>query len=641
MTPLKHFHRFLFLFIFELLFFSNITTAQATSPTLDSLITVYESSSNPIKKTKLLLKICALPACQNLDLAYTYAQKACEEAQKTKMDSLIALARLTLAQVLYKMGRLRESEKNLYAAVPVFEKYHRSEKVALTKICFGIINRMRYKPDLALKFFKEALSMTKSKYLKIKVYDNLVQVYQSTGKYGQAFDCINQYSKIAHQLGDANKILNAHFLMAMLHVHQWDLQKSQDYLQKIVPLVKNPGAKYRLADIYHSTAVSLIQEEKYEAAASYNQKDLELRLDLGDKLGLASSFIHSSIINTKIKNFALALEHLKEGWRYSKSIDNSHQSMMVNYSILAFVLDSNNRKYDDAVLADFELKSLSELVQTLERTCNNTRDFCLSSNIQTLLLQHSLDNKDLEKAFMFQARLLALKDSIFAQRQQRSVSEFDFKLYTKNKEKELSNKARQIALLEKDQLENQAFLLFAAAAFLVLLLILILINSQRKQLKKEKELTDSQLENARLILRQKKLELSHFAQQIIYKNNLINQLETDIESRADVVSNNNQLEKIELLRQQTILTKEDWNKFKDVFSEVYPSFIDNVNEKFTKLTPAELRMFMLLKLLLSKQQIAGVLGISAESVRKAQYRLKKKLKLSHNEDLETFAQSFE
>lgn len=617
------------------------TSLFAKNTKLDSLQQIYDASDNPVQRTQLLHQICELPNCFNLELAYTYAQKAYEEAQKTDVDTLIAISQIKLATVQYKMGKLQESEANLNAAVPIFEQHHLTEKIALANNCFGITNGMRRNNQVALKHFTKALKTAQSDHLKLRIYNNLVQVYQSTGKYGQALDCINQYSSIAKALNDENKILNAHFLMAALYVRQRNLKKSQEYLDKIIPLVKSPRAKYRLADIYHNTAVSLIQSEKYTPALTYNQKALELREELNDKVGLINSYVNSGIIHTQTHNFPLALEHLKKGWEYNKESDNNHKSMIINYGILAFVLDSLNTAYDEGILKDFELNNINELIEQLEFNCSNSGDFCLSSSIHQLLLKYYVDNGDIKKAFVYQNRLIMLKDSIFAQSQRRSVSEFDFKLYTKDKEKELSDKAHKIAVLEKDQLEEQSFRLYGMGAFLILLAVLLLINSNRKQLQKEKELTAAQLENTQLVLLQKKQELNHFAQQIISKNKLIQQLEVDLESVNDHVPDDNQQEKIQLLRQQKILTQEDWDNFKSVFLQVYPSFMDKMNQKFDKLTPAELRMFMLLKLDLSKQQIAEVLGISAESVRKTKYRLKKKLQLGNEQDLEVFAKNFE
>lgn len=630
----------LFLSLFFLLGQSILVQAGPTPQ--DSLKRHYKKSSNPIERTQILLQLCSLPG-SSIDSIYFYAQEAYQEALSTSIDSLIATTKTQMAESLYKIGRLKESEQLLWEALPVFEKYQLAEKIALTHKNLGIVNGIARKNNTALQHFHQALDWTQKPRLQARIYSNLVQIYLCTYKHGLAFDAINAYQNLAHQLGDSTYLVNANFLMASLYLRQRDLEQVQKYIQALAPLIQVPKYKHRLANLYHNTAVILIEEKDYSQAEQYNEMALQLHSALGDKITLARSYINSSIIHTHMQRFTLALEALEKGWLYSKNIDNSHQDMMLNYSILSFVLDSLNSSYDLSILQRFGFKNIHQLAQTLVVNCTQTGDYCLSSNIYELLFQYYLEQKNLPKAFEYQGELSRLKDSMFVQQKRQSISQFDFKLYTKEKQKELSDKARKIALLEKEKLQEQNILLIGMAVVLILVIVLILINTKRKQLEKEKELTQAKLENTRLILEHKTQDLKYLAQQIIAKNTLIQQLEVDLQKLATSSLNQaveQQQEKIQLLRQQQILTKEDWNHFKHIFAEAHPNLLDCIHQEFAQLTPAELRMFMLLKINLSKQEIAKTLGISTESVRKTQYRLKKKLGLSNTQNLEHFIQYF-
>lgn len=630
----------LFVSLFFLLGQSILVQAGPTPQ--DSLKRHYKKSSNPIERTQILLQLCSLPG-SSIDSIYFYAQEAYQEALSTSIDSLIATTKIQMAESLYKIGRLKESEQLLWEALPVFEKYQLAEKIALTHKNLGIVNGIARKNNTALQHFHQALDWTQKPRLQARIYSNLVQIYLCTYKHGLAFDAINAYQNLAHQLGDSTYLVNANFLMASLYLRQRDLEQVQKYIQALAPLIQVPKYKHRLANLYHNTAVILIEEKDYSQAEQYNEMALQLHSALGDKITLARSYINSSIIHTHMQRFTLALEALEKGWLYSKNIDNSHQDMMLNYSILSFVLDSLNSSYDLSILQRFGFKNIHQLAQTLVVNCTQTGDYCLSSNIYELLFQYYLEQKNLPKAFEYQGELSRLKDSMFVQQKRQSISQFDFKLYTKEKQKELSDKARKIALLEKEKLQEQNILLIGMAVVLILVIILILINTKRKQLEKEKELTQAKLENTRLILEHKTQDLKYLAQQIIAKNTLIQQLEVDLQKLATSSLNQaveQQQEKIQLLRQQQILTKEDWNHFKHIFAEAHPNLLDCIHQEFAQLTPAELRMFMLLKINLSKQEIAKTLGISTESVRKTQYRLKKKLGLSNTQNLEHFIQYF-
>ena len=84
----------------------------------------------------------------------------------------------------------------------------------------------------------------------------------------------------------------------------------------------------------------------------------------------------------------------------------------------------------------------------------------------------------------------------------------------------------------------------------------------------------------------------------------------------------------------TILTGDDWEKFQSLFVKLYPSFFINLKEKVTDITPAEMRMAALSRLHLSTHQLAAILGVSPNSVYKTQRRLRQRLNLQPEDDVE-------
>jgi DNA-binding CsgD family transcriptional regulator len=81
-------------------------------------------------------------------------------------------------------------------------------------------------------------------------------------------------------------------------------------------------------------------------------------------------------------------------------------------------------------------------------------------------------------------------------------------------------------------------------------------------------------------------------------------------------------------------------KFKSLFEKVYPGYYARLIKSYPLLTAGEQRLFLLLKLGYESKQIAGMLAISTESIRKSKYRLKKKLNLNESDDLEQMIKNF-
>jgi DNA-binding CsgD family transcriptional regulator len=58
---------------------------------------------------------------------------------------------------------------------------------------------------------------------------------------------------------------------------------------------------------------------------------------------------------------------------------------------------------------------------------------------------------------------------------------------------------------------------------------------------------------------------------------------------------------------------------------VYEGFFSNIKEQYPDLTTGDMRLAAIMKLKLSQSEIAAMMGISEDSVKKAKQRLKAKL----------------
>jgi len=77
--------------------------------------------------------------------------------------------------------------------------------------------------------------------------------------------------------------------------------------------------------------------------------------------------------------------------------------------------------------------------------------------------------------------------------------------------------------------------------------------------------------------------------------------------------------------QSHLITDDRWIDFKHVFQKRYPDFFQFFTTNFHELTENNLRYMILFRLGMSNEEIASLLGVSSESVRKSKQRLQKKL----------------
>ena len=177
-------------------------------------------------------------------------------------------------------------------------------------------------------------------------------------------------------------------------------------------------------------------------------------------------------------------------------------------------------------------------------------------------------------------------------------------------------------------------------ASIVILSFIVVLAVNRQRL--NEKLKTGKAEQEKLRMQQEKLlveqeaasakdQLKMFTENIIEKTNLIEKLESQIKGKE---ATSEQHVIITELSQQTILTEEDWNKFKSLFEKIYPGFFINLKEKFPDITLAEQRMAALTRLQLTPKQMASMLGISVDSVHKTRQRLRQRLRIDPESSLE-------
>ncbi len=242
------------------------------------------------------------------------------------------------------------------------------------------------------------------------------------------------------------------------------------------------------------------------------------------------------------------------------------------------------------------------------------------------------DNRNLYKAKADVYKALHLDDSAdhysdLFQLQDDSINELrtksrmDVTLIKLNYEKSQQDIQRMIS--EKKWERNKQYLLLIGIILIVGIGLFIYRQQvQRSRLEKE------------LLMQEKKTaeeQLSLFTTHIIEKNTMIERLQAELQQQNKQVNDD--------LISQTILTDDDWTRFRNMFNKARPGLFDQLQEHAPGITPAEIRLAALLSLKLDTKNIASTLGISTDAVRKSKSRLRQRLNITVEDDLENYINS--
>ena len=254
-----------------------------------------------------------------------------------------------------------------------------------------------------------------------------------------------------------------------------------------------------------------------------------------------------------------------------------------------------------------------------------------------VLVEISEKQGDFKPAHEYNKVLARVKDSIISIEKTR---QFEFAKLAYESDK----KERQIASLELERkAEKIKRITYATGLVLTLISASFIVYLLRCRIRKNKQLSKKQQQMANEKLRAVQKELDCYTLQLIERATRIEQLNTELDKVKEAVPAGTGYPGrdgvLHRLMQATILTNDEWVRYKKLFNKVHPGFFISLRQAYEDLTETEERLLALTKLNLQTKEIAAMLGISAESVNKSRYRLRKKLNIN-TQQLEQLLASF-
>lgn len=129
--------------------------------------------------------------------------------------------------------------------------------------------------------------------------------------------------------------------------------------------------------------------------------------------------------------------------------------------------------------------------------------------------------------------------------------------------------------------------------------------------------------------------LSSLTLQLVEKSRAMEDAERKLsEVQAHFRNGQEQVQAVANTIKQQSSSQAYWKEFTALFDKVQSGFFSSVQNDFPELTPRDLKLLALIKLNLSAKELAGILGISPNSVNMARYRLRKKMNLDQDDKLE-------
>ncbi|SFN37568.1 hypothetical protein SAMN05421594_2429 [Chryseobacterium oleae] len=429
---------------------------------------------------------------------------------------------------------------------------------------------------------------------------------------------VNRYARKATENAlktkDYNLLSNCYTALSVAHEYNYNESKENKELDSVLFYLKK-------AEVLYTQYPK--QVAKYtQAITSINIASMYLKYyPAGD-----------SAAESKAVNYAQSAANL---------LKNVPHTQEVTASSLGILSELASRKGNNT-LAETYLLEAYDLMKTGEHPYYYT----LINIVQSLSAFYERQG-DFKKAFEFQEEVTKYNNKNFNQKQALNAQKLEIQFETEKKNNEVR------ILKEKEKSRKMQSYLYACIAIASLLGLLFMFRSyhfklrlsleREKQLQLENHESEMQIklekeEQARLKAEQQLLEAQ---QQQLQKEAMANALQLEHKNRVlhtikDKLGDDNSLNMQKIVKEEIVLDN-DFEDAKLRIQQIHPDFFNLINEKAKKnLTLLDMKLCAYLYLKMDTRQISQLMHIEPKSVRMSRYRIKQKLGLDKEEDLNAY-----
>ncbi len=533
-----------------------------------------------------------------------------------------------LAHKLYQKTILHLDSTLALPVLRLLEKWcidHDDEKLqTVSLILQGDYYKQHKSEAKAFYYLNKALDLAnKQKQMdeEAEVYNLRAWLYYHSNRYPEAFeDILKSYALIRNEIGSKNYLYTNRNLydLGYMYYDFGNYAKAKGYL---IESLQYPFAS-SLDEIgcYNTLGITYESLKNYDSASYYFKKVIQLAQAINHQawVGIATGNLGATYYYQSKYDEAIPMLEVD----YRASIESKEWNSVGH--TLCMWADINIKKHNYA-LAEQQLRE----VEKLEPFNGNIRlrlsYYLKKSALYSDLNQHKAAYAALDSARILQIAVSKRNDGItFSQAEQKIAVE---------------QHLAQMSVMKAEESKRLVIRNFIIVIALLLLIICgQLIYRQHLKQKRNKD----ELEEA-------SNKLNKYLESIREKNLLIEDFRAEIDAlhtMSEFYSSTNTVikEKEEIadkLKKYTILTDDHWNEFRHLFSKVHVDFFALVKQKYPSLTQSEIRLLALTKLSLSRKEMAEMLGISPDSVKKTRQRIRKKVDLPDSMDIEDMIASLD
>lgn len=528
-------------------------------------------------------------------------------------------------------GKQEDSTEIYFNNVFRFTNNFRNPKlIAKTKYKLGVFYLDKHNYPMSLNNFLEAEEFYKNSRtddtMLGNVFNMLGSFYTLTGELDSGIAYHHKAFKLFKGSNDSLALAAHYANISKAYQSSGDFDKAIESLELASLLFEKKldtiGWTNCLVDL-SNTSLGL---KKYEESRKYIEKAFELALLTEDSVSQGHILLHIGNIDREERNLKKALNNYLRGLELAKSKYVEQIDLYVLKNIADIYAKNGqftqaypymNRYYTlkDSISGEGIRNKISALQHDTKIKEQKAEQDFEKQRYQNIVLVYSI--VILFSLFLILSMWLLYRNKVKSLRISRMKNNrLEEKVKTEKELLKLQNNQYKKEIEAKAQLQK--------------------LESQQFEfeLQSKRELEILKSKQFEMEMDAKNRELVGINLQLLSKNKMVDEIEEIVKKKSDnMESSFNELKNtIRMNRNQD----EDWEQFKKVFEKIHPDFFEILIEEYPNLTKTEIRVCAYIRIKMGIDQIADLLNVSHQSVITSRYRIRKKIQLKREEDLDEF-----
>ena len=612
--------------LFVLIFFTESLSQDQKK--LDSLTTVYHSMPADSARIRVLVELWRATAYNDTKAAKAYAYQIIKESTQIKYKTGTATGYQRLAIIQDYTGDQGSARQNYLKAIEIYQEINKRKLEASMLYNIGLTYQSESEYDSATYFVnlaKEIFKTEKDTFRLAATFEGLASIDMERGNYrlslknaltaakylemiGEEYRLADVKLKIGdayHQSGRYKEAIAAFKESITIYLQKFDddyraqaLSKTgmsfhelgqedscQFYLKNALEVAKKLNSNYLISATYHSLGISLLENGKYQASIPYFEESLKYAEPIDYKIISAASLINLGIANFEINNISKAEQFAQKGLEIAIETDVKENIRSANK--ILYLLNKSRGRFD--------------------------------------------------KALQFHETFKTIHDSIYNLDKSRQISEWQTLYETEKKDSEIKDQKAEIDLLNRQaQIDNLRKVLLGSGLIAVMIIAGLAYYGTRQKLKRNQAEREKEAQAFEMEITSKKKELTTHTLHLVQKNELLQDISNELLEIKKEEAPAKQINRLIQVIKNDKQSDKDWENFMIYFEQIHKDFDTKLKKHFNDLTNNEIRLATLMKMNLTTKEIAAILNISPDGVKKARYRLRKKLAQENDENLQSF-----